>query len=261
MELDYVLLDPTGNLTVLVKTPVPETRQPACAAALLAAEPAAEQVGFLAPDCTDADLGLRMAGGAFCGNATMSAAALWCAQRRRSTASLRVRVSGAAEPVPVEIAALPDGGYSAAEEMPRPAPVTEAELPLDGAVFRLPLLRFGGIDHLILPGDTDRALAQRAAAPWCARLGAEALGLMLLDEKTGNMDPLVYVPGADTLCWERSCASGSAAAGAYLAWKAGAPVDVALTQPGGVLRVFAQPVGKITLHGRVQVLRVGKISI
>ena len=48
MRMDYTLLDPTGNRTLLVTTPVAEPRQPALAAALMAAEPGTEQVGFFA---------------------------------------------------------------------------------------------------------------------------------------------------------------------------------------------------------------------
>ena len=65
MELDYVLMDPTGNLTALVTSPVPEARQSADALALMAAEPTAEQVGFLSPGGADADVALRMAGELF----------------------------------------------------------------------------------------------------------------------------------------------------------------------------------------------------
>ena len=61
MNIRYALLDPTGNVTVLVQSPVPTADQPAAAARLMVLEPTAEQVGFLT---TDGDsLRLRMAGG------------------------------------------------------------------------------------------------------------------------------------------------------------------------------------------------------
>lgn len=260
MKLDYTVMDPTGNVTVLVRTPAETARQPDFAAAILAAEPAAEQVGFLSPGGDGADLSLRMAGGEFCGNATMCAAALCCTEMGCTERTVRVRVSGAAEPVCVAVAAQPDGAYACAVEMPRPAGPETVRLALDGAAYRLPLVRFDGISHLMLPGGFGRALAERAAREWCAILRAPALGLMLLDEAAGRMIPLVYVPGGDTLYWERSCASGTAAAGAYLAWRAGAPIEAALAQPGGILRVSAHPVGRITLFGHVRSLRVGEIS-
>ena len=258
MKLEYAVMDPTGNVTILVKTETPVREQPERAAALLAAEPAAEQVGFLSPGGGGADLSLRMAGGEFCGNAAMSAAALRCMERGYDERTVRVRVSGAAAPVTVEVKAQPDGSWACAVDMPRPAAPEEAVLALDGAEYRLPLVRFDGIAHLMLPGDFDRALAERAARRWCADLGVPALGLMLLDAPAGRLTPLVCVPGGDTLYWERSCASGTAAAGAYLAWRSGESAEAALAQPGGVLRVIARPVGQITLYGCVRMLRVGE---
>jgi len=64
------------------------------------------------------------------------------------------------------------------------------------------------------------------------------------------LTPLVYVPGADTMFWENSCASGSAAAGMYLAARTGAPADVTFDEPAGRLRVESDPVsGRTVLHG------------
>ena len=73
MNVRYRMFDPTGNLTLLVETPVEAARQAETAARLLEAEPATEQVGFLCA-APDADIALRMAGGEFCGNAAMCAA-------------------------------------------------------------------------------------------------------------------------------------------------------------------------------------------
>lgn len=261
MELDYVLMDPTGNVTALVRTPVETERQPELARALMDAEPSAEQAGFLSSGGDGADVALRMAGGEFCGNAAMCAAALWGEARQADSADVRVRVSGAREPVRVHLAAQPDGSWRCAELLPERPTAELVTLPLDGAETRVPLLRFDGIAHLILPGDLDRGLAERAAPDWCAALGAEALGCMLLDEEAGRLTPLVWVPGARTLFWERSCASGSAAVGAYLARKRGGRVSAELTQPGGTLYVEASPVGEILLRGTVRVTKVGKIFV
>ena len=257
-RISYAVMDPTGNVTILVKTPVPAAAQPACAARLLAAEPAGEQVGFLSPGGGGADLSLRMAGGEFCGNAAMSAAAHFCMERALAEATVAVRVSGAEAPVAVKAARAADGQYACEVGMPRPKAPETAALSLDGQSYSLPLVRFDGICHLILPGDTERDFAERAARAWCAPLDAPALGLMLLDSDAATMTPLVYVPGGDTLYWERSCASGTAAAGAYLAWKRGGPIEAALAQPGGVLRVSAAPAGPVSLRGTVRLLHFGE---
>ena len=258
MELAYTLLDPTGNITALVTDSVPVERQPEIALTLMAAEPEAEQVGFLSPGSHGADIALRMAGGEFCGNATMCAAALLGGAEERE---LRVRASGAKEPLRVRISPQPDGSVRCAECLPACPPVEYVRLPLGAAERTLPLLRFDGIAHLILPGDLDRGLVERAVPEWCAALCAPALGCMLLDERSGVLTPLVWVPGAGTLYWERSCASGSAAVGAYLAWRRGGPVETKLIQPGGTLYVEAAPVGEIMLQGTVRVMKVGKILV
>ena len=64
------------------------------------------------------------------------------------------------------------------------------------------------------------------------------------------MTPLVYVPGADTMFWENSCASGSVAAGQYLAAASGEAVKIALKEPGGTLVVESDPdTGETWLYG------------
>ena len=47
MEIQYLLADPTKNITVLVTTPVLRALQPELASLLLNLEPEAEQVGFV----------------------------------------------------------------------------------------------------------------------------------------------------------------------------------------------------------------------
>ena len=89
----------------------------------------------------------------------------------------------------------------------------------------------------------------------CAALGAEALGLLFLEGDAPEMrlTPLVYVPGSGTECWETSCASGSAAVAIALSAGCGAPVQLALTEPGGVLKVESDARrGETWLSGRTR---------
>ena len=256
-EIKYHVMDPTGNITILVETPVEEASQPFIAAELMHMEPDAEQVGFLTiPEGKSAgmqfeshtgdqrfwDIALRMAGGEFCGNATMSAAAFYAARNNIREGTVTVRVSGAAEPVPVEIclaaeaSALSENGpvYRGTVTMPCPVAITEVKLPdydpeeTDGVY---PVVHFEGIDHVILgakpaPGDRcadhmndhmNRVRAEELAPLWCRELQAEAVGLMFLNRSEGTLTPLVYVPEAGTLVWENSCASGTSAVGAWAA--------------------------------------------
>ena len=229
MRIDYRLFDPTGNTTLLVETPVDAARQAEAAARLLALEPAAEQVGFLCA-AENADIALRMAGGEFCGNATMCAA-VCAAERAGRDGTFAVHVSGAEKPVRAAVALLPDGAWRGTVDMPRPEAIDRVMLPGVGTVS---VVRFPGISHVILEEPMPRPLAEQNARAWCGILGADALGLMFLDRRTERLTPLVYVPAVDTLCWETSCASGTTAVGAYLS-----PVTITLHQPGGSLTVKA----------------------
>ena len=76
---------------------------------------------------------------------------------------------------------------------------------------------------------------------------------MFLDLRAERLTPLVYVPWADTLCWETSCASGTTAAGAYLASEANARLTVTLRQPGGSLTVEAGGDDPPRLTGTVRI--------
>lgn len=126
---------------------------------------------------------------------------------------------------------------------------------------RLPVVRFPGIAHVIVEKAPDRERAGAVAPALCGFLKAEALGLMFLDAEDHSLTPLVYVPGAGTLYWENSCASGTSAAGAYLAEKAGAAVKLGLRQPGGVLTVEAEPKRAPILSGRVRRIKSGFLDV
>ena len=250
MNIRYALLDPTGNMTILAETPVPDADQPAAAARLMELEPAAEQVGFLSVN--EKRLRLRMAGGEFCGNATMSAAALFAIDRGISEGTLCVSVSGAADPVEVRLSACPEENtIRGTVRMPRPVSVGEVFFP-DGSVR--PVVRFDGICHVIAESDFSREDAEAVISDWCRFLHTDAAGIMLFDRERGTLDPLVCVPAAGTICWEHSCASGTTAVGAFLAAKTG-PVFLSMKQPGGTLTVEADRAGELYLTGKVRLIR------
>ena len=253
---NYILMDPTGNLTLLVDTPVSPALQPRAAARLMEREPAAEQVGFVS--FSGGEVRLRMAGGEFCGNASMCAAALGLRQAGRNEGTITVHVAGAERPVPVTVSALPEGGWRGAVSMPPPLSLDTTALP-DGQL--LPVVRFPGIAHVILEDAPGRENAEVLAKQWCRALGTEALGLMFLDRRAEALTPLVYVPGADTLFWERSCASGTAAVGAWLAREASGRIARTLAQPGGALRIEADPGGGLLLTGTVRIRRRGSAAL
>lgn len=281
-DLKYCIFDPTGNITALVETAVDIADQPAAAARIMELEPDVEQVGFITyADKTAAAEGgvpvsLRMAGGEFCGNATMCAAALFAVRRGLQGGAVPVKVWGISAPFTVTLERQAALAFSAAVVMPPARGIRMINLmPSDpagasgileaggtdgiSAILSLPVVEMEGISHIIIEPDSgffgikeDKALAESLLRQWCGVLGADCLGMMFLGEGAAlrPMTPLVYVPGADTMFWENSCASGSTAAGMYLAAKAGSPVDVTFDEPAGRLRVESDPAtGRTILHG------------
>ena len=162
-----------------------------------------------------------------------------------------MEISGAESIVKVELEKLRENEYAGRVEMPLPISCESVDSPYG----QLKLMRFPGICHAIAPPGIGRDEAEKLIVPLCGNIGCEALGLMLLDEESLRLDPLVYVPGAESLFWERSCASGTTAVGAYLALREGKTISASLAQPGGTLSIFAEyengSVSRLLMGGRV----------
>ena len=71
-------MDPTKNYTMLIESPVPLSERQRVASELMRIESCVEQVGYIS-EKSGCDIDLQMAGGEFCGNASLSAAA-WAAR-------------------------------------------------------------------------------------------------------------------------------------------------------------------------------------
>lgn len=259
----YSIFDPTGNITALVESPVDESEQRAVAASIMARHAAVEQVGFVRlPDEKSAPAALRMAGGEFCANASMSAASLWAMRLGLCEGELSLAVSGAEDAVAVRLKQEDESCFSAAVRMPEAREITAIPFVFEGLSGTIPLVRMEGIDHAVLTPDCpffalrDRpSAAEKAVRELCASLGAVCLGLMFLEGESAQrrLTPLVYVPGSRTLFWESSCASGSAAAGMLLARQSGERTELELIEPGGILRVESDPQkGETRLFGRTR---------
>ncbi len=247
-SISYTLFNPTGNYTVLVHTPVPTKEQSGVAAQLMEREPLCEQVGFLSKNA------LRMAGGEFCGNASMCAAVHLVGDTLSlgEKTTVFLRVSGAEKPVEVRLEKNKTA-FRASVVMPPVIHISTACFLLGEKPMCLPAVAFPGITHLIVTQPMARFTAEQVIAPWCRSLGVQALGLMLFDAESSFLTPLVYVPQADTMVWENSCASGTSAVGAYLAKARGKTVQKVLTEPGGRLLVKAEPSGQVELSGTVMI--------
>jgi diaminopimelate epimerase len=281
MELDIVRADPAGNITIFVLNPLDDPVLRVRAARALLAEPSlkAEQAGFVIPPERRGGLPgpgrqpglcrqnsrssaarhwrLEMMGGEFCGNAARSFG-LYVARETGLTGKqdVLVEISGVAEPVPVHV----DLDRSTAEAE-IPGPVAAGALDFDGRT--LPVYFFEGITHIIVeePGlNPGRDLILRILE--CGRklraagmpdTGPDALGLMFCEAGTLSLRPVVHVHATDSLVFESSCGSGTAALAVHLA---------AGLEDGEYRREIAQPGGVITTRlkkeaGEIRFIGIG----
>ncbi len=260
-EILYHIMDPTGNITALAEGCPASIDRARIAGEIMRLHPEVEQVGFV--DFSPEPPSLTMAGGEFCGNASMCAAAL-LADNRQGAGTFRtlLKVSGAKEPVSVELEKETDALCRASVVMPEISGLEMIRLSYGETEGTLPLVRLEGIFHLIIDSaspfsalQADRESAAGAVRAWCDKLQAPGLGLMFLgQEDTGYcLTPLVFIPGSGTLFWESSCASGSCAAGVYLSNAQDAPSAFSFRQPGGTLTVSLEPdTGDFVLSGSVR---------
>lgn len=266
MKLNFVKLSPTQNMTIIVTDPLPRAVQGVVAERLMAyGSVGAEQVGFLEkPSLANVTARLQMMGGEFCGNASMSLAA-YLAHRdglpdgQRTTLSLEV--SGAEAAVPCEIERRGEG-YIGTVRMPLPEGIDSLAISPERA---FPLVRLPGIAHAIVPAaQLTPAEAEANIAQWCAACGADALGVLLINDAMDAFQPLVYVPSTGSSVWEHGCGSGSAAIGAYFASLRRQDISLELTQPGGVMRVQARwddaagILSELKISGKVQIAAIGQ---
>jgi diaminopimelate epimerase len=262
MEIEFVKTCPTQNMTVLVKNLVGRANQLETANLLMSYENVyAEQVGFIErPENSSAWARLQMAGGEFCANAAMSLAA-YLARSKGGALTVSLEVSGADGLVECAVRAKEENAYLAALTIPPPEWIGPITLPVHGEETTLIAVRLPGITHVIVPagafGGNWRDAAEDSVEKWSPRIDSPAFGIVFFDEITCRIDPLIYVKGLGSTVWERGCASGSAAAGAYRAYTAGRGIAIDVSQPGGVITAEAEYSG-----GAVTGLRVaGTVKI
>ena len=254
MKLTFQRLDPAGNITLLVMTPVPKEDYQTIAARLLAIpELDAEQVGFLVPPRQDGVIRLEMMGGEFCGNALRCAGLYYAAsQGFRRSRTFPVEISGYDAPLPVQVNPL-TGQVTA--EMPLPKEILPCEL------FGQPAkaVRIPGILHTISQVETQppEEEVRQALRKLTETYDVPAAGIMFWQFRKRTMKPAVYVRDTDSLYYERSCASGSTAVAAWSALNArkDGQHKLDIRQPGGVISTTAAvqngKLQRITIGGKI----------
>ena len=238
--MNYIVANPTGNITVLVTSDVPQSERLAVVQKMFKKEPTCEQVGFVKVLGEDR-IFLEMMGGEFCGNATMSTAAYLAKTNGLACdakATIIVDASGADEPVAVEIVRKDEHSFVGTLEMPMPT--------IEGNVVNL-----DGISHMIVPAsETSKEEMEKSIKKLADEQDVLAFGMIRYDEDELSIEPLVYVKGSGTLVWENGCASGSIAT-AYYRYIGNGVSESAIKNPGGVMNVKFES-GRLFITGTVE---------
>jgi diaminopimelate epimerase len=158
-----------------------------------------------------------------------------------------------------------DTGLSTAEvEIPGPS----AGFALEWEGMNLPVCVFDGISHVIAPG-----LAPEKKAFYSIKESLElkghrpcALGVLFWDESSLRMTPAVYVYATESLVFESSCGSGSAAMAVYLGSSlADGEARRGIVQPGGtietVIRKRDGKVVSVSIGGKVHLSEKMKLDL
>ena len=252
MKLEYYIADPAGNITVLVKTPVSREEYGPLAVRLLAIpEIKAEQVGYITKPLDDGDTRLEMMGGEFCGNAMRSAALLYARENGMDGEGLvNIEVSGSAGAHRVFTDTVEGNALA---EMPLPVGIKKISF----GCIEGQLCIFEGIAHLVTGESAEKHSVDEIKAILgyiCDTENVSAAGIMFMGGEL--MRPAVYVKNTDSLIFENSCASGSAAAAACSAVLCGDGLHMLdIPQPGGVISTRttteAGMIKKLILGGKV----------
>lgn len=277
-KLRFVKYNPAQNMTVLVLDAVDRSDHQSLAVQIMAYENVyAEQVAFIEWPQTPRGkaeklLRLQMMGGEFCGNAARALASYLVSIDHPSALlsgdhyHVRLEASGVEDVVSAKVWVRPDGFHDVEVEMPLPLSVGRLSLS-PGAEERAKRFRrvdFPGISHIIVHHSgfdanhtkRDQEPLFQAVKAALKEEGVEAFGLMFYDDKNQFLTPLVYVSGTDSLFWEKSCATGTAAVGVSVSADRRESVGMQLIQPGGSLgvRVFRRDdrIHQIHLKGPVK---------
>ncbi len=243
MELEFVKINPAGNMTVIILTPLPRSTYADVARLIMApGSLGAEQVGFSEVAERPGSMGrLHMMGGEFCGNASRAFGAFLALHSQ--TEQIPIEVSGHCGVLEIEVKFGPDGRPSWASS-PVPLPKSVRTLPGFGGSARL--IEFAGISHAVIWGETPSEGAYRRIAETHFADDCAAFGVMFVEgeaddalEAAGGevqMVPIVGVRDSRSLVWEGSCASGSVAVACAVAHLRGGKMgDLKVKQPGGTL--------------------------
>ena len=230
MKINYVLVDPGGNPTVLVLTGIARDLQPKVSKTILDKLPGVcEQVGFIErAQNPKAACRLQMMGGEFCGNALRSTVG-WLAQKagkekwEKGKFKSILESSGTGELLVATVTINKKNGAVSAEiKFPEFKEVLAKEIFLNIRSIKASaqLVNLPGITQVLLSYKyfnkdinfkrifENLYKRNQVSAPACGFIFYKQISTRIF-----SIIPIVYVPKTNSLVFETSCASGSVALG------------------------------------------------
>jgi diaminopimelate epimerase len=269
MDVQFIKTNPTQNMTILVESHHNREMYHRVASRIMAYDNVfAEQVGFI--ESSESGLAwarLQMMAGEFCGNATMSLAAVMAWKMNLQQGKIMevpLEVSGTNQLLLCRVKAQKNG-YLCKLDMPLPLSIDKKTIKCSGKAIQTTILRYSGIVHAIVDVPSIDTYAKEMAqimvkSPELLQDEA-AIGIMLYRKHGNEMAPLVYVPCAGTMIWERGCGSGAAALGTYVALETQRDVHMEIKQPGGIIEVWVRCqkgiIDQLEIQGHVDISAVG----
>jgi diaminopimelate epimerase len=254
MDCEIVIADPAKNITIFVLDKIEDKKKRAQVSKALLSDPGlhAEQVGFVIPPQASIHWRLEMMGGEFCGNAARSFG-LFAARESGLSGKVSIPIEISGHQGTLMVKADLEAGKAEAE-MPLPVDKSSSFETLEYQNRLLPVIVFEGITHVIAP---DLCAAEESFSAIKNLLYSKhtpaALGVMFYDTSSRYMTPAVYVEAADSLIFESSCGSGSAALGLWLSRNIpNGDASYEVKQPGGAIEVKV-----CKWDGKIQSLFIG----
>lgn len=272
-EIEFIKLNPTQNMTILIKTTYPVERHSHIASKVMAYDSVyAEQVGFIEePLNQNAAAHLQMGGNEFCGNACMALAAFIASEKglsQHSSTHVLLESSGTDQLVNCQVQKK-SGLYYCQVSMPIPKKVDSKVIHFEGEELNIITVNYADFVHIVIEVDEFNHQMRKKAENLAKLIGATSntnlIGVLLYKSVSDELAPLIHVPHVNSLIWERGCGSGTASIGAYLAWKHKREVAVNLKQPGGIITVnaawYEEELTSLTIEGSVSIVAQGKVFI
>lgn len=220
-KVEYVKMNPSGNMTILVLNKFPKKRYSEISKKLMSPTSVqGEQVGFLEkPFLSKSDARLCMMGGEFCSNALASLSAYLAYEENlhtnENTFKYIVEISGTKNPLEC-IVKIDKGVFYTNIPMPLPIEISHKEYIYDKEKVVFTLIEYEDIYHGILKTDHINEFTKKMAQFILhnyIKNDYSTKGITIFSGKKNNISSLIYVKNTNTEVWENNCGIATASIG------------------------------------------------